>query len=164
MGEKTYVVSDRQIGGSNMSASCIIGVQEKPLFLDVRVASNTSEDFLNFVVMAIHVGFLRQGDYFVYDNAAVHFGADTWRELDGELRAAGVVSIPLPCYSPELNPIERCFNVVKSHLRYHAPPNEDLLESALNGFSKVSPELVAKEYLSTLSCVCKYGTLVNPFE
>ena len=119
-----------------MSATCLIGVQEEPLFLDIRSGSNTSQDFCNFITMAIEMKYLTNGDYLIYDNAAVHFADDTRRELQAALDCAGVVSIPLPVYSPELNPIERCFGVVKHHLRYQLRSEDDLLENILDGDSQ----------------------------
>ena len=166
-GTKACVVSDKSISGANMSATCLVGVQEEPLFIDIRSGSNTSQDFCNFIIMAIESKYLTEGDYLVYDNAAVHFAEDTRRELQAALNGAGhtrTSSIPLPVYSPELNPIERCFGVVKHHLRYHMRSEDDLLENILDGFAKITLDLVAKEYVSTVSYVRQYGPLTDPFE
>jgi len=160
---KSFVVSERSIGGENLSATCLIGVQDNPLLLDIRAGSNTSQDFCNYITMAIEMGFFQYGDFLVYDNAAVHFAEDTRAELHDALERAGIISIPLPVYSPELNPIERCFGVVKQFLRYHIRPEDDLLDSIMTAFAKVTREIVAKEYLSTVAYVRQYGPLTSLF-
>ena len=87
-------------------------------FLDIRSNSNTANDFAMFITLAVASGFFKPGDYLVYDNVAVHFGANTFQELQQLFEQHGITTIPLPTYSRELNPIERCFGVVKHYLRY----------------------------------------------
>lgn len=120
------MVSERPIGGPNLTATCLIGISDNPLLLDIRAGSNTAQDFCTYITVALEMGYFQRGDVLVYDNAAVHFAQDTWEELSQALTGAGVEYIPLPTYSPELNPIERCFGVVKNHMRYHldGPPGK----------------------------------------
>ena len=54
----------------------------------------------------------------------------------------------MPTYSPELNPIEKCFGMVKHYLRYHRT-HLPLLEEILVGFSRITTEDVIKQYLSS---------------
>ena len=49
----------------------------------------------------------------VLDNARIHKGG----RISQLCSEAGVRVVYLPPYCPELNPIEMCFSVVKSHLR-----------------------------------------------
>ena len=134
-----------------MSATVIIGLDiDQPLILDMRESSNTAQDFCTFVAMVINKGLLKPGDNFIYDNAAVHIAEDTWLEVSGMLEAAQVTSIPLPKYSPELNPIEKCFGVVKHYLRYNRCTTQPLLLEILKGFALITPTLVATEFLACL--------------
>ena len=57
------------------------------------------------MTLAVNSGFLQRGDYLVYDNAAVHFAEETWEELEELFSENGITTVPLPKYSPELNPI-----------------------------------------------------------
>ena len=53
------------------------------------------------------------------DNAAVHHGYDSAAVLKDILTVFGVTIVYLPVYSPELNPCELVFNVVKRYIREH---------------------------------------------
>jgi transposase len=65
----------------------------------------------------IESNFFEEGDYFLVDNASVHHGSDAFPILCEMLEAVGVHLIYLPKYSPELNPCEEVFSLVKGHLR-----------------------------------------------
>ena len=56
---------------------------------------------------------LRPGDIVVMDNLSCHKGPEVARLI----AAAGATVRYLPAYSPDLNPIERLFSKLKSHLR-----------------------------------------------
>lgn len=66
---------------------------------------------------------LQQGDIVVMDNAQVHRGSLV-REL---IEAVGAQLRFLPPYSPDLNPIESGWALVKRHIRKHAPRCEQAL-------------------------------------
>ena len=78
------------------------------MILDIREESNTAQDFCTLVTMAVSMGFLKHGDN-LYENAAVNFSEDAWQKIVTLLSEANINTIPLPKYSPELNPIEKCF-------------------------------------------------------
>lgn len=66
---------------------------------------------------------LRCGDIVVMDNAQVHKAAlvrESIESVGAELRF-------LPPYSPDMNPIESAWALVKKHLRKHAPRMADAL-------------------------------------
>jgi len=88
-----------------------------PFGFEFLTGTNTGVDFAAFVRNMIDGGFLVAGDFFLVDNAAVHLSVDTAEELLALLAAAGIFLIFLPAYSPELNPCELCFSVIKSYLR-----------------------------------------------
>lgn len=60
---------------------------------------------------------LRRGDVLVMDNAAAHHNKD----VRPVCRARGVRVLYLPPYSPDFNPIEPGWGLVKKHLRARAP-------------------------------------------
>lgn len=51
------------------------------------------------------------------DNAKIHVADEILEELTEELTSSGVEMRTLPTYSPELNPCELVFGLMKSHLR-----------------------------------------------
>lgn len=78
---------------------------------------------------------LRPGDVVVMDNLAAHKVAGV-REA---IKAVGVSILPLPAYSPDLNPIEQAFAKLKSGLRKAAARTRKALWDAigrlLDGFT-----------------------------
>ena len=83
-GQRSVLATPQRLDGAAYSASVIIGVDnpENPVFLDIRANSNTANDFAMFITLAVASGFFKPGDYLVYDNAAVHFGSNTFQELE----------------------------------------------------------------------------------
>lgn len=70
---------------------------------------------------------LRKGDIVILDNLSVHDSHDARQTLHGR----GVWFLPLPQYSPDLNPIEMAFAKLKAHLRKAAARTFDALWRAL---------------------------------
>lgn len=70
---------------------------------------------------------LSQGDVVVMDNLAAHKVSGI-REL---IEAKGAKLIYLPPYSPDLNPIEKCWSKIKTYLRKAKARTRDELEKAL---------------------------------
>lgn len=66
---------------------------------------------------------LRRGDIVIMDNAQIHRG-HLVREL---IESVGAQLKLLPPYSPDLNPIESGWALLKSHIRKHAPRIPDAL-------------------------------------
>jgi transposase len=91
---------------------------DHPIITDIREQSNTSMDFLNIVVFWIEQNHLTAGDFLIVDNATVHLSDETHQALFTICNAANVSFKLLPTYSPELNPCELVFSIMKHHLRY----------------------------------------------
>jgi hypothetical protein len=88
-----------------------------PFFSQCRSDSNTAEDFFDFVKAAIQAGSLKNGDYFIVDNASVHSETNVFLQLEVMLQEEGINLVYLPAYSPELNPCEFVFGYLKHRLR-----------------------------------------------
>jgi len=91
-------------------------------------------------------GALSRGDYLIIDNAAVHNGWDSMDVVADILQTAGVNLIFLPAYSPELNPCELVFNVVKSHIRIHRNFGSLILHEIVDALSSVSLDTMSLFY------------------
>lgn len=102
-----------------------------------RVASNTAEDFLQWVESLIATGHLVAGDIFICDNASVHLAVEIQDRLDAALDEAGVTLYFLPTYSPELNPCELVFAQLKQWIRRNRGDGElwEDIRTALNTVS-----------------------------
>jgi transposase len=139
-----------------------------PFSFDLRKESNSQWDFLQFICDLIELGKLVAGDFlivyvrqleerrvqreniiililFLRDNASVHTGSDAFPQLMALLDAAGVRLVFLPKYSPELNPCEEVFGLVKHHLRFWRGFDRFWLE-IITAFLKVNYLQVFKYY------------------
>jgi len=164
IGERVVVTASQQLDHNSWNATVIIRVDnpDEPIALNIRQDSNTAYDFTLFVMTMVERGFLSEGDTLIYDNAAVHLSADVFVDLMDYLERHGITPLPLPTYSPELNPIERCFNIVKNFLRYERDPEVPLLCDILRGFAKITQEIIAKEYLCSANYFVDKPLLIPP--
>ena len=117
----------------------------RPVYAQLREESNTQWDFLLFVCDALDAGHLSFGDFLIVDNASVHKGDATFGILQDTLESYGVTLIYLPKYSPELNPCEFIFGLLKNHLRHYRKTDEFLWELTLS-LAKITPHKVLKNY------------------
>lgn len=93
------------------------GDADDPIVIDYREETNTQWDFYSFVESCCTNSYLTNGDILIVDNASVHGGAASREVLEELLDIYGVQLAFLPAYSPELNPCEFVFSIVKRHIR-----------------------------------------------
>jgi len=134
-GYKLFVVETAELNLSySLTLLTDLSTPTNPFFISLRSESNTEWDFLNFVVDAVQANRLVQGDILVVDNAAVHFGGETWELLTTLLDGYGISYVFLPTYSPELNPCELVFAFVKNFIRNNREPDIPLYQLMLVAF------------------------------
>ena len=93
-------------------------------------------DTMLFFVEEFLVPTLKRGDIVVMDNNPIH----KLDEIEDAIEAAGAWVLFLPTYSPDLNPIERCWSKVKSRLRSLTPRTlPDLFDALGQAFSTLTP-------------------------
>jgi len=92
--------------------------------------------FLEYVKQIL-VPTLKKGDVVIMDN----LGAHKVKGVREAIEAVGAKVIYLPPYSPDLNPIEKCWSKIKTYLRAVKARTIEALEKAL----KEALELVTKE-------------------
>lgn len=126
-----------------------------PLAIDLREESNTQFDFLNVIISFVEKGIIKRGDIVIMDNWGGHVADDIMEPLLDLCNEKGFEIKLLPKYSPELNPCELIFGIVKEELRHHRGKEQFWIE-ILKALSHVTYEIVAKCYYH---CICKY-----PFE
>ncbi|EIE82108.1 hypothetical protein RO3G_06813 [Rhizopus delemar RA 99-880] len=69
-----------------------------------------------------------KGHYLVMDNAPIHSSTDIGKYI----HSRGYRYVYLPPYSPELNPIEQFWSVVKNLAPHLTPPYSTLLQTVAN--------------------------------
>jgi len=120
-----------------------------PVVISLREESNTQWDFCEFVINCVLSNHLVTGDKLVVDNACVHSGSEMFPVMYDILAMKGISLIFLPTYSPELNPCEYCFNIMKAALRnYHT--SKPLWLEVVQAVAKITMDHVNKEYKNAL--------------
>lgn len=110
----------------------LIGVQAPWAFED---AMNT-QAFETYVEQVLGPT-LQAGDLVVLDNLSAHKGAEVHRLIE----ARGAQLVFLPPYSPDLNPIEKCWAKVKTALRKaKARTWEALLDALAAALRAITPD------------------------
>lgn len=87
----------------------------------------TSAEVFREYVRRVLVPTLRTGDIVIFDNLSAHKDGDAANLI----RAAGATVLPLPAYSPDLNPIEKMWSKVKEFLRGAKARTFDTLLNAI---------------------------------
>jgi len=102
-----------------------------------RLFDNTvdSLNVMAFLFDCIRTGQLVSGDILVMDNAAIHFTNDLSQAMIAMLSAAGVTLKFLPTYSPELNPCELVFGLVKNWIRNNRGAGSSLFDEIVLALS-----------------------------
>ena len=111
--------------------------------------ATTSEVFREYV-RRILVPTLRSGDIVIFDNLSAHKD----RESLALIHAAGAMTLPLPAYSPDFNPIEKMWSKVKEFLRSVKARTQETLDQAITAALKTVTSADAQGWFSS----CGYTT------
>jgi hypothetical protein len=88
-----------------------------PMYCKAVEGNSKASDFLEFLEELCEDGQLLPGDVLVVDNASIHKAAYIVEDMQNLCATYGFSIRFLPTYSPELNPIENIFGILKEHLR-----------------------------------------------
>lgn len=128
-------VSEPFVSGGNISvisAMTLSGV-ECSMMVDGAIDTNA----LRVYVQKILVPKLRRGDIIIWDNVPTHKNADIIRLIE----ATGARVVPLPAYSPDLNPKEECISKIKTALRAAKARTKLTLQRALKrAIESITPQ------------------------
>lgn len=120
--------------GAHYTLVAALGGQgiQAPLLFEGAMTTLTFETYITDVLAPT----VRQGDVLLMDNLSAHKSI----QARATLEARGVQVIFLPPYSPDLNPIEKCWAKVKEALRAaKARTWEDLVKAVRDALRAVSP-------------------------
>lgn len=93
----------------------------------MTVEGATDSDVFRAYVREVLCPTLREGDIVVADNLSAHKAAG----VQEAIAAKGARLLYLPPYSPDLNPIERCWSKIKTALRAAKARTREALEVAI---------------------------------
>jgi len=110
------------------------------MFALMTIEGGTSGPVFTAFVVQILAPALLPGDIVVLDNLGAHKVA----AVEAAITAVGASLKFLPPYSPDLNPIEPCWSVVKRRMRQLKPRTIDALDAAfVSGAALVHPSMAA---------------------
>ncbi len=132
--ETTTMISSIRIDGST---ACMV------------VDGSTSSDVFREYVRHVLVPALKPGDIVILDNLMAHKDAEAGRLI----QAAEATVLPLPAYSPDLNPIEKMWSKVKEFLRNAKARTQEAL---LNAIGEALKTITHQDSLGWFSS-CGYG-------
>ncbi|KAJ5079622.1 integrase protein-related [Anaeramoeba ignava] len=132
----SFLSRDKKHRINSICAFCSQGF----LVVDHFQRSVNSLCFLHFIENSL-VPVLRSNMVLILDNCAVHHGIDN--DLRFLLSEKGVLFFYLPPYSPELNPIEMAFGVIKRNLKNYT---QDFIDQPLETWSLLFDQFNEKQY------------------
>lgn len=114
-----------EVSGKRMERiSVIAALREKKMIAPFRFEGYCDTLVFNTWIEGCLLAELEPGDVVVLDNASFHQSPRT-REL---IESKGARLLPLPTYSPDLNPIENYWAIGKARIRKRRKPEQPLAE------------------------------------
>lgn len=138
---KRAVVKRPSKRGSNYTLTLCVQNVNKQAVISYKLikGSSKTKDFHEFLSS------LKFITHLLLDNARIHHATDSCKKLKlltiAELaKKKKVELVYLPGYSPKLNPVEKCFSVIKSLYRKRRPRSEEdlrrVIEEAIDDLRK----------------------------
>jgi transposase len=84
--------------------------------LNAETSAQSSEHFIEAMIFAVEQGIVSHGSVVVLDNAPTHVSLESLIYVHELFESVGARIVLLPTYSPELNPCELLFAMVKNRL------------------------------------------------
>ena len=155
MGSKSFEIG-RYLSGANHTVNLLVGADGVKCCSVINVASNTNE-FVQFFVEATNAytddgepAFI-PGDVVIVDNAPFHhYEAEVL--LTNWFDDLGIELVYLPTYSPDLNPVENCFNKLKTLLKrdhYREILHDNVAVAVYDAVSLITPAETRHFFVST---------------
>lgn len=128
---------DHAPNGHWMTTTMISSMRADGTTACMTVDAATSGDIFNAYAEHVLSPTLKKGDIVILDNLAAHKNANARAHIE----KAGATLMPLPPYSPDLNPIEQMWSKVKEHLRGKKARTQTALDRAITkALATVTPQ------------------------
>jgi len=149
--ERTYITRNSlHSKTATITILTSVGPTSETILLDYTEQKNDQWSFFNFVHWACIRGSLKPGDFLVSDNAPIHGAENSYVALDILLDLYGVRLIFFPSYSPELNPCELVFNVLKGQIKNKRKEDLPIYQEVLKSLAVINEDMMMKFYRSCI--------------
>lgn len=146
VGQRTWV-PDNTLHTKSITITLMVSLSTTtPVVYNITENSNTQWDFTFFVSYCIQRGFLVAGDILFVDNACIHNAIESFSLLCDICSNSNVRLMFLPAYSPEFNPCELIFNVLKKDLRNRRVRALPIWLNCVNSLAKITTQQICSFY------------------
>ena len=136
-GKKGERVPEAIPAGHWRSLTLLGAITSSGLLATMTIEDATDGDIFQAFVEQVLCPRLRPGQVVVMDNLGAHKAAAVRQSLE----AAGASLLYLPPYSPDLNPIEKCWSKIKLLLRSLKARTAEALQAAMTtALAAISPD------------------------
>jgi len=136
-GEKGERVGEAIPAGHGRSFTWLGAITSSGLLATMTIEEATDGAIFQAFVEQVLCPRLRPGQVVVMDNLSAHKAAAVRQSIE----AAGASLLYLPPYSPDLNPIEKCWSKIKLVLRSLKARTAEALEAAMHtALAAISPD------------------------
>ena len=152
-GEKPKLVVDPDFRITHSITAFTSLSEDVPVWYRIHEGNNDAEEFSKDVLTAIAMGFIKEWDVLVVDNAAYHCGKGNSVLKEWLWENHSVFLLFLPARAPEWNPVElvwstlvqrlKCVNLAELRERYQ---KNAAAHAASEILDKMTPQLVGKFY------------------
>lgn len=111
-GKKGEAIQDKKNGKKSKKINIIAGLCNKKILMPVLYKANCNKEVFNKWIKML-ITLLKPGQVVIMDNASFHKSSETKKLIE----SVGCRLIYLPPYSPDLNPIEKFWSVLKKWLK-----------------------------------------------
>ena len=118
-------------------------MNEQGITAALEVRGATDEEVMLSFIKEVLAAVSRPGDVVVLDNLSSH----KTRRVQAAFAALGEEVWYLPPYSPDLNPIEKCWSKMKAYLRQAAARSYEALSEALTEAMKTITAADAQNWI-----------------
>ncbi len=126
-----------------------------PFFHHLRESTDNAEAFAIAVESTIALGFLCGGDVLVLDNTSIHLFKVNELLEEWLCENYGIFMLTLPTRSPEMNPIEKLWNILVKRMKSHSLEEE--LATRIPIYILASQTLDALTHLDVFKCYKSCG-------
>jgi transposase len=138
--ERGQRVREATPGGHWRTVTMLGAISSEGWQAAMTIAAATDGEVFLAYVRDVLCPTLRPGQVVVMDNLSAH----KVKGVAEAIREAGAEILYLPPYSPDFNPIEACWSVVKQHLRKCKPRSLEALDLAIPiALATVSKQIIA---------------------
>jgi transposase len=148
IGTPVFIAHTHRIDPKPLNIMSMIQLHpDAPIVPYLVIGTTTADDLVQFICKVRDLNFLVDGDFLIMDNSSVHFAFSNHIRLQQLQAEIGFSIVFLPPYSPELNPIEQIFGIIKRNIRQKLQANSRFKSVVSEAFSNITFDMILNTYV-----------------